>query len=138
MSEQVKYCYSDDEERFHDSDANTREGAAEQARFELLNDRDPGEVATVWVGVRHNAQAILSDRHQNIGEHLCDTLEEWLSDDIAWDDPICQLPKDAQAELGRLVVDFVAQRGGFKAYAVRDTTSHEVIVPEDDMQPASA
>ena len=132
MSDQIKYCYSDDEERFRYADATTRDGAAEEARHELLSDREPGEQAMVWVGVRHDAEALLESRHKAIGEHICDTLDEWLSDDIAWDDPVCTLPKDAQAELGRLVVNFIKERGGFKAYAVLEITSHEVTVPEDE------
>lgn len=132
MSDQIKYCYSDDEERFRDADSTTREGAAEEARYELLNDCEPGEVTTVWVGVRHNAESLLASLHESIGQQVCETMDEWLSDDIAWDEPICVLPKEAQAELGRLVVSFISQRGGFKTYAVREITAHEVTAPEDE------
>lgn len=132
MSDQIKYCYSDDEERFKDADSPTREGAAEEARHELLHDREPGEQATVWVGIQRNAEALLESRHEAIGRHVCEMLDEWLSDDIAWDDPVCTLPKNAQAELGKLVVNYIRERGGFKAYAVMQITAHEVTVPEDE------
>lgn len=132
MSTETKYCYSDDQEQFWSADATTREGAVEEARHERLNDREPGEAAIVWVGVQRDARTLLDTRHASLGEHFCDTMEEWLADDIAWDDRIVHLSKDDRAALGKLVVDFVAERGGFKAYGVREITEHEVTVPEDE------
>lgn len=132
MSQTTRYCYSLDGERFQESDSFTREGAADEARYELLSDCEPGDIVTVYVGEKSSATEILGKDLENVGGETCDRLEEWLADEIGWDDRIVSLTREEKAELGKLIVDYIESKSGFKAWGVKNSQEHQVTVPDEE------
>jgi hypothetical protein len=74
----------------------------------------------------------LRKREAFIGEHLIETLDEWLADDIASDSPILTLEKEQYAELGKVILDFLEAKGSFNRYGVTSVQEHKVTIPKDD------
>lgn len=132
MSQTTRYCYSLDGERFQESDSSTREGAADEARYELLSDCEPGDIVTVYVGEKSSATEILGKDLATVGGETCDRLEEWLAYEIGWDDRIVSLKQEEKAELGKLIVDYIESKSGFKAWGVKNSQEHQVTVPDEE------
>lgn len=127
----LTYCWSTDEEEFHGCLA-TREDALAEAETDGLDDREPGETATVWTAEHRPAIHFLRGREYRIGEYVAEMLDEWLIDDISSDDAIIDLPGDKQAELGKLILDFLEEHASFNRYGVGNTQEHKVVVPPEE------
>ena len=115
------WCYSRDEERF-EGQYDTEEEAKAAAEEDLYLDLEVGDLATYWI-----AQTKLPEEFLNadaIGQNIQENLDEWLADDIGWDDPIVELPPGKSEELGKLVLKFIRENKGFHAYGVTKPVSY--------------
>jgi hypothetical protein len=115
------FVISADGERYHDTNATTREDAAAQARFELCHEAEPTDEVTVYVGERRLARDFI--KPFSLGQHICEMVDEWLMDDIAADDQVVELSREDSEALGRMVLDFIQQRDGFRAWGVGNVTA---------------
>lgn len=124
------YCYSTDQENYHEAESKDREGAALEAMYELLNDVELGEVHTVWVGEKVEAMEILRKLEARFAELVIENLDEWLIDEIASDEQIIDMPKEMHKGLGKLILDYVAEHASFNRWGVANITEHQVTVSE--------
>ena len=124
------YCYSTNQEDYHEAESKDRDGAALEAMYELLNDVELGEVRTVWVGKKVEAMEILRKLEARFAESVIENLDEWLIDEIASDEPIIDMPKEMHKGLGKLILDYVAEHASFNRWGVANITEHQVIVSE--------
>jgi hypothetical protein len=124
------FCYSTDQENYHEAESKDREGAALEAMYELLNDVELGEVRTVWVGEKVEAMEILRKLAARFAETVIESLDEWLIDEISSDEPIIDMPKEMHQGLGKLFLDYVAEHASFSRWGVDNITEHQVIVSE--------
>ena len=127
----LTYCWSTDEEEFY-GDCPSREAALSEAEADGLNDPEPGETATVWTGEIRPALYFLRDREYRIGEQVVEQLDEWLIDDIASEDAIIDLAKDKQAELGKLILDYLEEHASFNRYGISKTQAHQITIPLEE------
>ena len=124
------YCYSTDQENYHEAESKDREGAALEAMDDLVGMVEPGEVRTVWVGEKVEAMDILSKLEARFAESVIESLDEWLIDEILSDEPIIDMPKEMHKGLGKLILDYVAEHASFNRWGVVNITEHQVIVSE--------
>ena len=125
------YCYSTNQEDYHEAESKDRDGAALEAMYELLNDVELGEVRTVWVGKKVEAMEILRKLEARFAESVIENLDEWLIDEIASDEPIIDMPKEMHKGLGKLILDYVAEHASFNRWGVTKITEHQVIVSDE-------
>lgn len=107
------YCYSLDEERFHDR-FDTREEALAEAR--------ENTEYTVWTGVVHEASDII--KKFTLACRVFECAEEFLADEIGWDDTILEYTPELEAELNTLIVTFLSEKCSFNAFGVKDVQRH--------------
>ena len=124
------YCYSTDQENYHEAESKDREGAALEAMDDLVGMVEPGEVRTVWVGEKVEAMDILSKLEARFAESVIESLDEWLIDEISSDEPIIDMPKEMHKGLGKLILDYVAEHASFNRWGVANITEHQVTVSE--------
>jgi len=124
------YCYSTNQEDYHEAESKDREGAAHEAMDDLVGMAEPGEVRTVWVGEQVEAMEILRKLEARFAELVIENLEEWLIDEISSDEPIIYMPKEMHQGLGKLILDYVAEHASFNRWGVANITEHQVIVSE--------
>lgn len=124
----AEFCWSTDEENFHGR-FDTREEALAMAKADAWNQHAPGETATVWTGEIRKAEHFLRGREHSIGDRVVEQIDEWLIDEIASDEVIVEIDKEAKTELGRLIIDFLAKRASFNRWGVAAIETHEVTVP---------
>lgn len=133
MAETTRYCWSRNEESYH-GDCASREDAAAEAMEDLANDLEPGEVAVFWTAT------VLSGPHflqpdgwyaKTIGEDVTESIDCWLSEnDIATEDePVMELSKDRQLELGNLILAFLREHGQFNRYGIGEAQKHTEVMP---------
>ena len=124
------YCYSTNQEDYHEAESKDREGAAHEAMDDLVGMIEPGEVRTVWVGEQVEAVEILRKLEARFAESVIENLDEWLIDEISSDEPIIDMPKEMHQGLGKLILDYVAEHASFNRWGVANITEHQVIVSE--------
>lgn len=127
----VTYCWSTDEEEYRGK-FDSREDALAEAVADGLDDREPGEPAVVWTAEVRDAMHFLRKWEWRIGERVIEDLDQSLYDEIAADEAIVEMDKEAATELGRLILDFVEKRASFNRYGVDNIEEHEVIVPKEE------
>jgi hypothetical protein len=116
-----KWCYSRDEERF-EGQYDTEDEAKAAAEEDLDNDLEVGDLATYWIAQVRSPEEFLNA--DTIGQNIQENLDEWLTDDIGWEDPIVELPPGKSEELGKLVLKFIRENNGFHAYGITKPVSH--------------
>lgn len=121
------WCYSLNEENF-DGQYETEEEAKVAAQQELDDNIEIGDLATYWIAQSKPAEEFLNP--DTIGKNIQENLDEWLQDDIGWDDVIVELTSEKSRELGQLVLKFIRDNGGFKVYGVTKPVSHGYVRTE--------
>jgi hypothetical protein len=121
------WCYSLNEENF-DGQYETEEEAKAEAEQELDDNIEIGDLATYWIAQSKPAEEFLNP--DTIGQNIQENLDEWLADDIGWDDVIVQLTSEKSRELGQLVLKFIRDNDGFKVYGVTKPVSHGYVRTE--------
>ena len=127
----AKFCFSRDGEYFTDG-GDTREITLEMAIVDARDDYLPGDEAILYTGEVTPAINFLRKHKTFISEHLIETLDDWLADDIASDSPVLTLEKEQYAELDKLILDFLEAKGSFNRYGVTSVQEHKVTIPKDD------
>lgn len=123
----MSFSYSFDEELFHGSFATVGE-AIGAARDEADCN---GEVAvTVWIGEeRHPTEWITAFR---LGDRIDELISDWLTDEVGEVAENFALKPEQSAALGQLVLDFIAQHGGFRCWGVKNIQRHSLGEPQRD------
>lgn len=78
-----------------------------------------------YIGKIQEPEYFLGRYIEEIGEVICEHIEEHLSDCIASDDPIVQLTQEEKKTLGKIVIDYIKERDGFKSFNVDDIEEYE-------------
>ena len=63
-------------------------------------------------------------------DHLLESIEDNLHDDIGWDDQIMEVDEQAKDDLAGLIEKFLAERAKFNAYGVADVKPHKITVED--------
>lgn len=126
----TKYAYSLDEERYHGQFDTVEEALAEagqDAEYDALE--EGAHTRTVWIGEVTEASEFLHKRNPVwVADDILERAEEYLSDNIGWDDRIIDLSEDQRKELGTLVTDWLCSKANFMAYGIRNAKEHTVQV----------
>lgn len=125
----IKWCYSTDEERFSGS-FDTEEEAASEAEQQLECDMLPGDTASYYIGQIAPADTLLNAHR--LGDWAEEHMDETLADEIGWDDHIVELTKDEKEELGRLMIEYVKSKQGFRAWGVKNVQTRTYTMPEGE------
>lgn len=107
----MKYSYSIDHETF-EGDYDSREEAA-RAAFE----EDP-DIQSVSVGVNRDPSEWMTAKR--IGSDVIERMTEDLSDEVGEASENFFRTKEQTEELGRLILAWIQQTGGFECYGVKD------------------
>lgn len=128
----TQYAYSTDQENYSGLFDTVAEAQGEAtASMDMSGDYEPGDEYAYWIGEVQPAEALL--QASRIGQDFIERLDEWLADDIPADcGPIAELSNGDQAELGRLVIEFVRAKGGFKRYGITNAVEHKHVISETD------
>jgi hypothetical protein len=125
-----KWCYSTNEERYTGS-FDTEAEACTEAEQELERDMLPGDTAIYYIGQVAPADTLLSA--SKLGDWAEERMDETLADEIGLDYHIVELTKDEKEELGRLMIDYVKSKNGFRAWGVKGIQERTYyIMPADD------
>ncbi len=124
-----KWCYSTDEERYTGSFDTEAEACAE-AEGQLECDMLPGDTATYYIAHVAPADALLNARR--LGEWAEEHMDETLADEIGWDDHIVELTSDEKEELGRMMIEYVKSKNGFRAWGVKGIQKRTYTMPADE------
>jgi hypothetical protein len=125
-----RYCHSLDGENF-EGDYESREQALAYGQQDAYNNHNPGEQVTVYTGVVQSAAEVLRKYAERMGESAIDCAEDYASLDIAADDIIVDVPNDKHAELGRVIVDWLAANATFNRWGVKDIQEHPYTTPPE-------
>jgi hypothetical protein len=117
----TKWCYSVNEENFNGS-YDTEEEAHSEAQEHLDCDMEVGDTAEYWIGNPKPAEEFL--RPDMVGQSIVEQVDEWLADDIGWDDHIVELTTAEATELGNMVIQYIRKVNGFRAYGIGQSTKH--------------
>lgn len=130
MSEEKKtqWCYSVNEETFTGS-YDTEEEAHTEAHEHLDYDMEVGDTAEYWIAKTKAAEEFLTA--QWVGQSIADSMEEWLADEIGWDDRIVELSATEAIELGQMVIQYIRKVDGFRAYGVTSPKKHTYVKTEE-------
>lgn len=107
----TEWAYSPDGERFH-GPFDTEEEAHTAADY----------MSSYYIG-----QVQYGDELANpyfVGMNAVEYLDESLAEDIGWDDLLVELTKEETEQLGKLIIDFVQSKQGFRAWGVTKVTKH--------------
>lgn len=115
------YCYSHDGETYF-GNFSTREDALDNAVAELAD--EPSQTLTVWTGLQRPAMHFLRRDAKQIGIDFVERIEEWLSDDIAFDNPIVEV-RDPDI-FGTELISFLEEHAKFNHFAVTNIKEHKV------------
>ena len=121
------WCYSLNEENF-DGQYETEEEAKADAEQELDDNLEIGDLATYWIAQSKRAEEYLDP--DTVGMNIEENLDEWLSNDIGWHNPIVELTPEKRKELGQLVIKFIRDNDGFKVDGVTRPVSHGYVRTE--------
>jgi hypothetical protein len=117
----TKWCYSVNEENFNGS-YDTEEEAHSEAQQHLSYDMEVGDTAEYWIGNQKPAEDFL--RPDMVGQSIAEQVDEWLADDIGWDDHIVELTTAEATELGNMVIQYIRKVDGFRAYGIGQSKKH--------------
>lgn len=126
----TKYAYSLDEERYYGQFDSIEEALAEvgqAAEGDALEEREHTRI--VWIGEVTEAAEVLRKRNpQLIADRLIEEADEYLGDNIGWDDHIIKLTPDQGKQLGELITDWLCKNATFSAYGITNAIEHTVKV----------
>ena len=128
----TQYAYSTDQENYHGPFDTVAEAQGEATvSMDQSGDYEPGDECSYWIGEVQTAEAFLqADR---IGQDFVERLDEWLADNIPSDNgPVVALSTGDQAELGRLVIEFVRAKGGFQRFGIANAVEHKHCIEGDE------
>jgi len=123
---EARYCYSTDREEYF-GDFDSREDALAVAIAKLESHGEQGGTRIVWTGVQKHPMHFLSPNAKRIGMDFSEQIDEWLSDDIAADDPIVKI-EDPDA-FGAALMALLERYVTFDRWAVTSIRGHEVAFP---------
>lgn len=127
----MSYCWSLDEELYRGHCNSVEEALAEAVEEAYENNGvDAGKEITVYVGtVRPAADIVRGMNAKRLGAWIAERVEEDIGEEIAADDTVMDTTPVQDAEIGRLVLDWLADHAEFNAWGVDDAKEHRVIVP---------
>lgn len=126
----TKYAYSLDEERYHGQFDSIEEALAD-AQQDAENDAtEEGEHdRAVWIGEITEATEFLRKRNPIwIADDILERADEYLGDNIGWDDILIDAPEEKRKELGELVTEWLCKNASFSAYGITNAKEHNVTV----------
>lgn len=123
-----QWCYSVNEENFTGS-YDTEEEAHAEAQQHLHYDMEIGDTAEYWIGKVKPAEEFL--RAQWIGTTVADQVDEWLSEEIGWDDRLVELRPAEAIELGNMIIQYIRKVDGFRAYGIGESKKHTYTKEEE-------
>jgi hypothetical protein len=112
----TKWSYRIDEERFNRS-FDTEEEAASEAEKQLKCNMLLGDTASYHICQIVPADTLLDE--YRLGDWAEEHMDETLADEMGWDDQIVELTKNEKKELGRLIIEYVKAKQGFRASSVK-------------------
>ena len=126
----TKYAYSLDEERYYGQFDSIEEALAEVGQAADADALEEGEhTRIVWIGEVTEATEVLRKRNpQWIADRLIEEAEEYLGDNIGWDDHIIELTPEQGKQLGELITDWLCKNASFNAYGITNAKKHTVKV----------
>lgn len=72
-------------------------------------DHEPGTEVKYIVAQMKSAPEFLAEWHQRIGERVFEDMNEWLSDEMGAEEYPLGTTREKQAELGKLIADFLSE-----------------------------
>jgi hypothetical protein len=124
----AQYAWSRNEERYHGEFDTREEALAEGAQDAYDDGAEIGSEVVITTGVSIPASMFLRDAEDHLADCVAERAEEFLCDNIGWDDTIMELSKEATADLGKLIVDFLIENATFNAWGVGEVQEHRVVV----------
>lgn len=124
------YAYSLDEERYFGQCSSIEEALADATQDAENDATEEGEhTRTVWIGEVQEASEVLRKRNpQWIADRLIEEADEYLGDNIGWDDHIIELTPEKAKELGELITDWLCKNASFNAYGIVNAKEYTVKV----------
>jgi len=99
----------------------TEAEAAGEMQFQIDSDYEPGEEIEYCIAPMLSAKQILLKRNAlAIGEHIFESLNEDLSDDMHAEETPLDMTKEDKEQLGRLVSEFICQHAKNQWWTVDD------------------
>jgi len=126
----TKYAYSLDEERYHGQFDSIEEALAEVGQAAEDDATEEGEhTRTVWIGeVTEGAEFLRQRNPVRVADTIEEDAEQYLADNIGWDDRLIDLTVGQRKELGELVTEWLCKNASFMAYGIANAKEHTVKV----------
>jgi len=124
----AQWCYSVNEENYYGSH-DTEAEAHGEAQQHLHYDMEVGDTAEYWVAKVKAAEEFLTA--QWVGQSIADSMEDWLADEIGWDDRLVELSATEAIELGQMVISYIRKVDGFRAYGIAEPQKHTYTKEEE-------
>ena len=125
-----KYAYSLDEERYYGQFDSIEEALAEVGQVAEDAALEESEYTrTVWIGEVTEAAEVLRKRNPLwIVDRIIEDADEYLNENIGWDDRIIEVTPERAKELGELLTDWLCKNATFNAYGITNVVEHTVKV----------